>query len=265
MWSQILNVCLETITKIDVRIAEYNKEPLAKPTHAVKEEPIPELPRLGKPLKDGFEKPGDLFNSKSSSSGSSAKAVDLFDSFARSRGHASPTPASQRIAKIENSVISPARKDGLTAMFREKANWFLNTKAGWPFRQEYRRRIASVVLGSPYGETGVIVDAIDALTKLAVCSLREDSFGNVQRDVKKIIQTLTTTVNKLETFKNTIGFHWTDVEKIKECPEVDVILTVLKQSLSQLIDAFGNFSEDLRLSQSEMRMAREAAEAKVAP
>ena len=115
------------------------------------------------------------------------------------------------------------------------------------------------MLGSPYGDVGIIVDAIDSLTRLAVCSLQEDKYGNVQRDVKRIIQTLTMTVTKLETFKKSIGFHWTDVQAKRDSPEVDTILTALKEGLNQLIEAFGDYSEDLRLSQSEMRMARKAA------
>lgn len=150
-------------------------------------------------------------------------------------------------------------KGGLGAFIRDWATWILKTNFGWPFRQEYRRRIANVVLGSPYGDIGIIVDAIDSLTRLAVCSLQEDKYGNVQRDVRKIIQTLTATVTKLEKFKTSIGFHWTDVEKKQQSPDADIILTALRGGLNQLIEAFGNYSEDLRLSQSEMRMAREAA------
>jgi nucleoporin NDC1 len=168
------------------------------------------------------------------------------------------------LTEAEDAVLTPKQreeiaKDGFSALMRDKATWFLKTHFGWAFRQEYRRKITNVVLGSPYGDVGIIVDAIDSLTRLAVCSLQEDKYGNVQRDVKKIIQTLTLTVTKLEKFKKSIGFHWTDVEKKQESPEVDTILTALKCGLNQLIEAFGNYSEDLRLSQSEMRMAREAA------
>jgi len=119
--------------------------------------------------------------------------------------------------------------------------------------------MAAVVLGQPYGDVGIIVDAIDALTRLAVCSLKEDKYGNVQRDVKLIIRTFTTTVTQLEGFKKSLGVHWTDIEKKQESPEADAILVALKGGLNELVTAFGDYSEDLRLSQSEMRMAREAA------
>ncbi len=125
--------------------------------------------------------------------------------------------------------------------------------------------MAAIVLGQPYGDVGVIVDAIDALTRFAVCSLKEDNYGNVQRDVKLIIRTFTTTVTKLEGFKKSIGIHWTDIERKQESPETDTILVALKSRLEKLIEAFGDYSEDLRLSQSEMRMAREAATPAPAP
>ena len=119
--------------------------------------------------------------------------------------------------------------------------------------------MAAVVLGSPYGDVGIIVDAIDSITRLAVCSLKEDPYGNVQRDVPNIIRTFTTTVAKLEDFKKRLGVHWTDVEKKQESPETDTILAALKGGLHELLAAFGDYSEDLRLSQRDMREAREAA------
>ena len=222
---------------------------------------------MSKPLKDGIATSGDLFDSTPRHKSRGAGVVQAFDTISKSLGQSPPRSsptASKLLAKAENAVLTPKQKeevakDGVPALFRDWATWFLQTNFGWPFRQEYRRKIANVVLGSPYGDIGIIVDAIDSLTRLAVCSLQEDKYGNVQRDVKKIIQTLTTTVIKLEKFKKSIGVHWTDVEKKQESPEVDAVLAALKGGLNQLIEAFGNYSEDLRLSQSEMRMAREAA------
>lgn len=161
-------------------------------------------------------------------------------------------------------VLTPEQKQlmdaqGFTGLIGPWALWVIKSNLGWPFRQEYRRRIGAVVLGSPYGDVGIIVDAIDSLTRLSVCSLKEDKYGNVQRDVKLIIQTLTNTITQLEGFKTRLGIHWTDVNAVRESPEVDAVLAALKSGLGDLVEAFGDYSEDLRLSQSEMRMAREAA------
>src|SRR6202011_5026906 len=117
---------------------------------------------------------------------------------------------------------------GFVGRFKDLICSFLQTCSGKPFRQEYRRKLAAIVLGQPYGDVGVIVDAIDALTRFAVCSLKEDKYGNVQRDVKLVIRTFTTTVTRLEGFKKSIGIHWTDIEKKQESPETDTILVALK-------------------------------------
>lgn len=265
-WSQILVLCLDTIKGIDLRIAEY-LDPKAAATKTEKEELIPELPKLGQPLKDGLNTSGDLFSSPPPPNSRGVGLIQAVGTFAKNHGQSPPQshPTTRRLlAQAEGVVLSQKQRDelasqGPSALFKDSALWFLHTRLGWPFRQEYRRRVATIVLGSPYGDIGIIIDAIDSLTRFAVRSLKEDGYGNVQRDVKLIIQTFTHTVSNLEKFKNTIGFHWTDVDRIQESPESDIILAALKGGLNELINAFGDYSEDLRLSQSEMRMAREAA------
>lgn len=271
-WSQIRDICLEVITGIDSRITEYQAPPVtAKP--ADKEQEVPSLPRLSGPLKDGLKEPGDIFTSTPPPKSKSSGVAQAVGSFAKAHGQSPPGPSPQAkrlLEKAESAVLTPKQRQeveaqGFSALFRDWATWLLKTNVGWPFRQEYRRRIAAVVLGSPYGDAGIIVDAIESLTKLAVCSLAEDKYGNVQRDVRLIIQTITTSIMRLEAFKKSLGFHWTDVEKKEESPEVDRILAALKGGLSELINAFGDYSEDLKLSKSEMRMAREAATPAPAP
>ena len=183
---------------------------------------------------------------------------------AKDHGQSPVAPISPRakklVEKAEKAVAPKEQQDqSFMALLKEWSLLLLKYQVGWPFRQEYRRRISTIVLGQPYGDVGVIVDAIDAVTRFSVCSLAEDEYGHVQRDVKTIIQTLTTTVLKLEALKENLGFHWTDVERKKDCPEVDIVLNALKTGLNELVNAFGDYSEDLRLSQSEMRAARVAA------
>lgn len=243
---------------MDSRITEFQTPPPAvKPV--AKEDTTAPLPRMGQPLKDV-----DIFSTPSSKS---KGVIQSMGSFAKAHGQSPPgsSPVARKLlTKAENAVLTPAQMkqveaNGPSAVFKERAIVILQSSFGWPFRQEYRRRIASIVLGSPYGDVGIIVDAINSMARFAVCSLEEDKYGNVQRDVKLIIQTLTASVTKLESFKHQLPFHWTDVEKKADSPEVDAILAALKSGLGQLIEAFGDYSEDLRLSQSEMRLAREAA------
>lgn len=265
-WSQILVVCLDTIKGIDSRIAEY-QDPKAASVKSVKEEPIPELPRLSPPLKDGLNASGDLFTSPPPPNSRGAGLIEAVGTFAKTHGQSPPQThptARKLLTQAEEIVLNQKQRDelaarGPSALFRDPALWVLHSRFGWPFRQQYRRKVSTVVLGSPYGDIGIIIDAIESLAQFAVRSLKEDKYGNVQRDVKLIIQTYTRTVMNLERFKNNIGIHWTDVEGKRESPESDILLVSLKSALNDLINAFGNYSEDLRLSQSEMRMAREAA------
>lgn len=140
----------------------------------------------------------------------------------------------------------------------------LRSPFGHPFRQTLRRRACVVVLGTPYSNLSVIVDAIDALTRLAVSSLTEDSYGRVQADVPAIIRTFTNTISNLETFMQNLPVHWTDVEFSeqqggKRVEEVDVVISELRKGLKELLEAFGGYADNLGLGIREMRVARETA------
>lgn len=139
---------------------------------------------------------------------------------------------------------------------------FLQTPLGAPFRHTFKRHASAVVLGTPYGGFGPIIDAINALTKLAVCSLKEDSYGQVHQDVANIMRTFTSTAEVLDNFIQTMPFHWTDVEaKREEVPEVAMILAALREGLRDLVNEFGEFKELLGLSVAEMRKAKETVAA----
>jgi hypothetical protein len=272
-WSQILDACLDVITGIEKRIADYERPPTKADDATSNKETPPNLPRLTQPLKDGLQAPGDLFGKPQRGSRTARVANDLSDT-AKALGHSPEGNISPKARKLlesaEAAILTPDQKSklesqGVVGLFREWAIKFLQTPAGIPFRQEYRRKLAAVVLGAPFGDVGIIVDAVDAVTRFSVASLTEDKYGNVQRDVPLIIRTLTTVITKLEKFKKSFVLHWTDVEKKRECPEVDAVLVALKAGLTELISAFGSYSQDLRLSHTEMRLAREAATPARAP
>lgn len=258
-WSQILEVCLETINGVDNRIKQY-LAPAPAPAKPVQDQDDPGLPRLAAPLKEG-----NIYSADSAPKSRSAAIAKNVGSIAKAHGQSpSPPSAVTLFGQAKTAVLTPEQEralspEGIWAHVSPYAVQFLQSPLGWPFRQEYRRRMAAVVLGTPYGDVGIIVDAIDSLTRLAVCSLKEDPYGNVQRDIPTIIRTFTAIVMRLEGFKNSLGVHWTDVEKKQQSPEVDTILAALKGGLNELLDTFGDYSADLRLSPKDMREAREAA------
>ncbi|TQS37464.1 hypothetical protein Golomagni_02059 [Golovinomyces magnicellulatus] len=262
-WSQIRDACLDVINDVSTRIDNYEGPSISTANIS---ETIPSLPRLSEPLKEGLDLPGDIFNTNSPPSSPVRGVARAVGKFAKSKGQSSPTGLSPKTKKLiqaaENIILTEKQKQAITkssfsTILKRWVLIFLQSHLGWPFRQEYRRILATIVLGTPYGEVGLIVDAIESLARLAVCSLTEDQFGNVQRDVKVIIVTYTTSIMKLESFRNSVGIHWTDVMAVQESPETDQILNSLKLGLKNVVDAFEMYSDNLGLSQRELRIARE--------
>jgi nucleoporin NDC1 len=167
------------------------------------------------------------------------------------------------VAHAKDYVDDIARQatgaDAADNPFQQWTRRILDSPLGQPFIQSFSRRITTVVLGEPYGEPALVINAISALTKLAVLSLAEDSYGNVQRDVSSIIRTFTAAKTKLDAIKADLPLHWTDHDAARECSEVDDILETLREALVQLITNFGPYARDLRLTFADMRQAREAA------
>jgi hypothetical protein len=197
------------------------------------------------------------------------KGFEAVGAFAKSHGQnrtddgLSPR-ARKLIGQAKSSLLTPEQQESISpenvkGVFHQYAIQFLQSPLGWPFRQEFCRRVAVVILGTPYGDVSVIVDAIESLARLAVTSLAEDSYGKVQADVPAIIRTFTATITRLESFVSGLPLHWTDIKAKKESPEADLILAALRRGLGELVEAFGPFSDDLRLGRAEMRAAREAA------
>lgn len=178
----------------------------------------------------------------------------------------SPT-AKRLLGASKDALISPQRQRELSASAAAKqasAWWlqFLQTPPGTPFRATFARRAARVLLGG--GTVNVIVNAAVALARLAACSLKEDMYGKVQKDVANIIRTYTSTVGTVENFVKSLSIDASDVDFDEgrgdrwRVGEVQAVLAALKEGLKGLMGEFGEFREDLGLSIGEARMAREA-------
>ncbi|KHJ36106.1 putative nuclear envelope protein [Erysiphe necator] len=264
-WSQVRDACLDVIGGIKTRINNYQSTSVCA---AYTPENVSSLPRLSGPLKEGLQSPGDIFTAAPKLSSTSQGVSRAMQKIAKNRGQTMSSGLSPKAKKLLNAAgdviltkqqrqkISKIRSGGFLTKWVLK---FLQSYFGWPFRREYQRALATVVLGSPYGDIGIIIDAIESLTKLVICSLTEDQFGEVQRDIKTIILELTTTVIGLEELTSIIGLHWTDVIAIQKSPEVDQILDSLKKSLSMILGAFEQYSEHIGLSKYDLKMAKEAA------
>lgn len=259
MWSQVYALCLQIVKDVETRIDGYGKAPAADPPT-----PVP----ANTDTKPVVEKPASSDQvlvttpTKKTLRGEVEKIVRTT---AVSPGQPSRlSPYVQKgVAQAKGYVEDIARQatgsDATDNPFQYWTRQILGSPLGRPFKQSFSRRITTVVLGEPFGEPALIINAISALTNLAVLSLAEDSFGNVQRDVAAIIRTFTAVATKLDTFKANFPLHWTDHDAERECTEVDAILETLKEALGQLITSFGPYARDLRLTFADMRHAREVA------
>jgi hypothetical protein len=258
-WSQILGVCLGVISDVNVRVTNYNNPPPVATSSANTIEE-PGLPRLTKGLRED-----NIYNAGTERKTAKAKLLDAVNTAAKGVTPSSPLENGRKLLdQAKHAVLSPGQDEklspeGIWTVLRVYALQVLQSPIGVPFRQEFRRRAAVIVLGRPYGDVGIVVDAIDTLARLSVSSLKEDPYGNVQRDVAAIIRTFTSMVINLETFKAKLGFHWTDIEEKRECPEIDAILASLRSGLQELVAGFGDYASDLRLSHKDLRLAKEAA------
>lgn len=258
MWSQVYAICLEAIRSMEARIDNYGRAPAAAPA-------APAAPTQEKRRSTQAPKQDAILQStpqKNTFRNEVEKVVNHIATDPSQPSQLSPL-AKKAMESAKEGLLHISKEatgsDDPQSLFRDIAMQVLNTPLGWPFRQQFSRRLTAVVLGTPYGEPSLYVNAINALSLLAVQSLKEDKYGNVQRDVATIIRTFTTVTSKLESFKQGFPLHWTDVEKKRACPEVEVVLQALRDGLTSLIEAFGPYARDLRLSLTDMRLAKEAA------
>lgn len=259
MWSQVYAICLDIVKEAETRIDGYNKPP-------------------GPPSKEVVATVKDPKAATSSSLKISNDSILLSTPAKKSRveniigkgavqppGYAPPlSPIVQKSFSQAKGVMQEVARQATSAedLHSPIQHWtrrFLESSIGTPFRQTFDRRLTVEVLGTPYAEPSLVINAISAVTRLALYSLAEDSYGNVQRDVSNIIRTFTGVTVKLGKLRAEYPQHWTELGGSKECPEVDAILQTLKEALRQLIESFGPYSRDIRLTFADMRQAREAA------
>ena len=168
--------------------------------------------------------------------------------------------ADRVLSKDEQARLS---REGLTKEANSTFVRILKTPLGEPFRQTFARRVRAVVFGMPYSSSTNIVHASRSLAQLAVCSLKEDDYGQVAKSVPTIIRTYTSTITEIEKFvAQGLAPSWTDVwfreRDRKEVEEVNAVLSVLKEGLRDVLLAFGEYATGIGVTKVELREAREA-------
>lgn len=259
MWSQVYKLCLDIVKDMETRIDAYGKP---------SEPPSKELVPVSKDIKDSAQPSLQVSNDPILLATPTKKnrVENIVDKMAiRSPGQAPRlSPIVQKsyghamgfVGEVARQATS---SEDLHSPIQIWTRRFLESPVGIPFRQTFDQRLTLAVLGTPHAEPSLTVNAISALTRLALMSLAEDNYGNVQRDVSTIIRAFTGVTTKLEKFKAGFPMHWTDFGASKGCADVDAILLTLKEALRQLTEGFGPYARDIRLTFADMRQAREAA------
>lgn len=261
MWSQVYAICMELLKQVEHQVDEYGRPPpsaVAQPN-----QPIQEKQRVSAPLRQDA-----IFTKKGEGPGVLGGVEKAWDQIARAPG-SSPVSELSPLAKktwkdAKDRMLTKEQQEALSPehLRSEFGNWTTNLMKidyiGGLFRHEFRTRFAAVVLGTPYAEPTLYINAVQALCQLAVHSLAEDQFGNVHRDVPSIIRTLTGVIRKVEALKQRFPLHWTDPSGDKESPELDQVLDAARSGLEQVVAKFEPYSSDLRLSLGDLRLAKEA-------
>lgn len=118
-----------------------------------------------------------------------------------------------------------------------------------------------MIAGAPYGAQTPLLASISALSRLAIASLKEDSYGTVSKDVATLMRTFTAAENGIVRFVGGLAPHWTDVEfndEQRRVEGVEEVLRVLREGLKGLVNEFGEYADELGLGMGEMRAAKEA-------
>lgn len=256
MWSQVYKLCLDVVTEMETRLDAYGKTP---------EPPAKEMVPISKEASDtALQISNDPI--LLSTPAKKSRVENLADKMAaRSPGQeARLSPIMQKSLGHAKGFVGEVTRqatssEDLHSPIQQWTRRFLESPIGVSFKQTFDRRLSVVVLGTPHAEPSLLINAISALTRLALQSLAEDNYGNVQRDVSTVIRAFTAATVKLENFKADFPVHWTDLGGSRNCADVDAILETLKEALRQLVEAFGPYARDIRLTFADMRHAREAA------
>jgi nucleoporin NDC1 len=262
MWAQVYKICMDTVKSVETRIDNYNKPPAPAP--APPPATVDPKQRVSAPLRED-----PILNAKSKSNSARGGVEKAVGHIARSPG-SSPVSKLSPIAKktwneAKDRLLSREQQKALSqselvGKFEQNAAALMSLGIMRKmFERSFRTEFAGAALGTPLAEPAMYVNAIVALTQLAVHSLAEDQFGNVHRDVPSILRNLTALVRKLESFRAKFPVHWTDTRGARESPEADAVLDAARAGLLEVVESFEPYTADLRLSLTDIRLAKEAA------
>jgi len=263
-WSQVSSLCLTEIQAITKSIQTYEQPSV--PT-AIQQAPVQTLPKMSRPLQqENILSPAPKANGTLDliANGLGAVAKSYGQSPVAGNVAGNVVPKAQKMLEYgSDKVLTKEQKQQLdtSGLMKQADEYFvqlIRSPLGVPFRQTFRRKINAIVFGQPFSHAGNIINAIQSLCRLTCASLREDSMGQVQKDVSSIIRVLVSTIQTVQGLVDTLPPHWTDVDfdQKRRVKEVDELLDTLKDGLEQVLVSFGEYADALGLGRAEMRAAK---------
>ena len=256
-WGQMLSAALDVVQSINGRIEAATAKPKAtqesQPVDAME---IDSLPHIAPPIKQG-----QIYTNSSPPRTRTEEIESYVDWGAKRIGQSKnpyqpPVSKGKELLKYVTPAGVPVEDVSFQALFRYGRSRVQISPIGWFFKTTFERKVNTVILGSPHANAALIVDAIEATTRMLVASLSEDLYGKVFAGVPGTVRTFTATINAIESFAQNVR---EEASADSDIDEVEIILARLKAALAELLSAFQLFLTDQGLSAPEHRQAQNAS------
>ncbi|KAF2184273.1 hypothetical protein K469DRAFT_708995 [Zopfia rhizophila CBS 207.26] len=256
---QIVDICLAEVRNISNRIDTINNL-FPKKDEKERKPEIELVPRISQPLReDQIAGPGVPLGTRLQRIEAAASQI--------ARTYSSPDNATNAGARRlieygDRSIHEGAQQAG--SVWDEYWSKFAASPIGWFFRSCVRRTANVVINGSPYSHQSSIANAITTLTNLAVSSLKEDEYGQFNKEVPEIVRVFASAIKAIESYMQGLEVDWMDVDCLarpeaerKKVPEVEVVVERLKEGLERILRSFAEYLGPMGMTAAEIREAKE--------
>jgi len=273
-WRQVSDLCLREINGISDRITAFvESQSSASKPKSVSTDPTNQT----QPLKEKVVPPlktDPILAATPPPKTRTQRAAQLAANIARQQGNSTSPPrplheAQRALNYSAKKLLPPSTlkeiEDAPTTV-RQKAGglviWFVSIRwLGGFMRQTFSKRATAVVCGTPTSRTGIIVDAVLSLSKLATESLKEDPYGQVAKDIRTIVASMVKALKDVDGFiLGGLQPHWSDVGfaegERQRVEEVNCVADALREGLGDVLGAFGEYAAGVGLNEKELQEAK---------
>jgi nucleoporin NDC1 len=238
IWPQMLQEALKVLKDLDTRVT-----PPKPPTEPSKEKqkPTEQLPKIVPEVRGG-----NIF--AVTPPGSTAKRLQSFVGGEMKRLGSSPETWRPQLDKAVK-MIEQSKPELANSVKKD----LQQSPAGTFFKTTNAAKINAEVLGSPNSSAALLVDAVEAVTRMLLASLQEDVYGNSIKCVPSAVKQFTTSITLTEAFVDANPPGQGNIA------DVQVLLARLKSGLRELLSAFQVYLNDQALGIAELNAAKRAS------